>query len=281
MRRLIGRKIPPDQDTADKNVPHKVALITGGSSGIGAEFARQLGAASYDLVLVARREERLAELCRELEAEYGIAARYLVADLATAEGVAAVETEITGLPALDLLVNNAGFGVTGAYGRTDIARQLAMLSVHVEAPMRLSRAALPGMAARRTGGIINVASVAGFLALPGNVSYSATKSFLITFSRGLATEVRSRGVRVQALCPGFTVTEMTEPRVVLSYNRNPFLRIFWSRADFVVRTSLAALARGKVVCVPGRLNRTTAFLARIGFLDRIVAVVVPHTRFGR
>jgi uncharacterized protein len=281
MRILPRRKTSPGKNAQDTGVPRKCALITGASSGIGAEFARQLGARGYDLVLVARREDRLAELCRELEAEHGIAARYVVADLAAEEGIAAVESEITGLPSLDLLVNSAGFGYIGPYGRKDIARQLAMLSVHVEAPMRFARAALPGMVARRTGGVINVASVAGFLALPGNVSYSATKGFLITFSRGLATEVRGRGVRVQALCPGFTVTEMTEPSVVLNYNRNPLLRIFWSRPDFVVRTSLAALQRGKVVCVPGRLNRTVAFLARIGFLDRFVAVVIPHTRFGR
>jgi short-subunit dehydrogenase len=264
-----------------RNTERNTALITGASSGIGAEFARQLAIRDYDLVLTARREDRLMALGCELETKYGITARHVAADLATDEGIAVVEDAITGLPALNLLVNNAGFGISGAYGRSDPAHQLAMVQVHVEAPMRLARAALPGMVARGRGGIINVASVAGFLALPGNITYSATKAYLINFSRGLATEVSSRGIRVQALCPGFTVTEMTEPSVIRDYDRNPLLRIVWSPADFMVRSSLAALERGTVVCVPGLLNKTIVFLARIGLLDRLVAIVVPRTRFGR
>lgn len=259
----------------------KTALITGASSGIGAEFARQLAASGYDVVLTARREDRLQALGRELQAQHGIAASTLVADLASDEGIAALEQAITELPALDLLVNNAGFGVTGAYSRADVEPQLAMLHVHVQAPMRLVRAVLPGMLARRRGGIINVASVAGFMGLPGNVTYSATKAYLINFSRGLAAEVGGRGVRVQALCPGFTVTEMTDRSVIERYARSRLLRLAWSRPEFVVSSSLAALQRGKVVCVPGLLNQTLALVARTGLLDSLIRVVLPRTRFGR
>ena len=253
-------------------LPQQTALITGASSGIGAEFARQLAARGHDLVLVGRREDRLAALRDELATRHGIAAEFMVTDLAEPAGMATVERRIAGLGALDLLVNNAGFGLGGAFARADVAGQAAMLNVHTMAPMRLTHAALPGMIARRAGGIINVASLAAFMALPGEVNYCATKAYLVTFSRAVAAEVRKKGVRVQALCPGFTVTEFhaRPEQGGVGPDRTP--RWMWGSARAVVADSLRALDRGQVVCVPGFLNRMIVALARTGLVDRLAPV---------
>ncbi|MCX7706442.1 MAG: SDR family oxidoreductase [Anaerolineae bacterium] len=247
----------------------KIALITGASSGIGAEFARQLAAAGYDLILVARRESRLKALAATLSQEHNVHVQWLTADLATEAGIAAVTAYITGLPRLDLLVNNAGFGTGGAFAEADVAEQAAMLNLHMMAPMRLSHAALPGMIARRSGGIINVASLAGFMALPGSANYCATKAYLATFSQAVAAEVRRHGVRVQALCPGFTVTEFHDRPDQGGFDRSRIPRFAWGSARAVVADSLRGLARGQIVCVPGFLNRLILLLARVGLVNRL------------
>ncbi len=255
-------------------VGRRIALVTGASSGLGAEFARQLASRGHDLILVARRQERLAALAGELADRHGIATEPLIADLADPAGVAQVEACIAGLPRLDLLVNNAGFGIGGAFARADVAGQADMLNVHVMAPMRLARAALPGMIARRLGGIINVASVAAFMALPDNVNYCATKAYLVTFSQALAAEARQHGVRVQALCPGFTVTEFHSHTDRVGAGHRAFPRFLWGAAPAVVVDSLRGLERGQVICVPGFLNRVIASLARAGLVNRLAPLML-------
>jgi uncharacterized protein len=182
-----------------------VALITGASSGIGEAFARKLAARGFDLILVARRAERLAQIARELPAESTI----VVADLTTEEGMHATCQTIGACPWLEILVNNAGFGTLGRFWQTDLAGQEAIHRLHVMAAMRLTHAALTGMTERARGSVINVSSVAAFGQSEGNVSYCATKAWMNSFTEGLAIELRHAGspVRVQALCPGFTVTE--------------------------------------------------------------------------
>ena len=252
--------------------PQQTALVTGASSGIGAEFARQLAARGYDLWLIGRREERLSALAAELRGRHAISAEPMVADLAQAAGVAAVEARIAGLASLALLVNNAGFGLGGAFVGRSRDDQAAMLNVHMVAPMRLTHAALPGMLARGAGGIINVASLAAFMALPGEANYCATKAYLVTFSRALAAEVRKKGVRVQALCPGFTVTEFHSRPEQGGVGPDRFPRWAWGSAQAVVADSLRALDRGQAVCVPGFINRAIAALARTGLVDRLAPV---------
>ena len=232
------------------------ALITGASSGIGAAFARKLAALGYDLVLVARRGDRLEALAAELEAAYGIRAETLVADLTDEGDVERVAGAIAAIPNLELLVNNAGIGAEGRFYQADIGPQLDMIRLHVLASVRLARAALPGMVERGRGGIINVASVAGFMALPENVNYCATKGYLITFSKGLQLELTGTGVRVQALCPGFTHTEFHDDLREFDKARTP--KILWMPAEAVVEASLRGLARGEVVCIPGFGNRLIA-----------------------
>ena len=247
----------------------KTALITGASSGIGAEFARQLAAQGHDLILVARRGERLAALAAELQDQHNITAEPLVADLATTEGIEKVAARLAELNNLALLVNNAGFGISGSLAKAELQGQLDMLNVHMVATMHLSHAALPGMISRGSGGIINVASLAAFMALPGEINYCATKAYLVTFSQALAAEVRRKGVRVQALCPGFTITEFHDEPDRPGAGREGYPRFLWGSSQAVVADSLRALDRGQVVCVPGFVNRMIRLLTRTGLVNRL------------
>jgi uncharacterized protein len=214
-----------------------LALITGASSGLGETFARQLSARGYDLILVARRGDRLQQLP-------GTA---IAADLTTEEGLLRVEQAIRDCENLQLLVNNAGFGTLGRFWEADLAGQEAMHRLHVLATVRLSHAALNNM---KAGGIINVSSVAAFSTSPGNASYCATKAWMNMFTEGLARDLKSAGrqLRVQALCPGFTITEFHD---TLGVDRANIPSWLWLKADDVVAASLRAFDKGEIIVVPG------------------------------
>ena len=235
------------------------ALITGASSGIGAEFARQLAARGFDLILVARRRERLEKLASELG---GVHVEVLAADLTAEAELAVVEQRLATAENLELLVNNAGFGTRGKFFEADLDGQLRMHRLHVLAPMRLTHAALPGMVARAKGGVINVSSVAAFGSTPGGVSYCATKAWMNRFSEALALELRSVGspVRVQALCPGFTYTEFHD---VMGMDRKSIPAGWWTPAQQVVAASLRGLDRGKLVVIPGLRYRALALVMKV------------------
>jgi hypothetical protein len=234
----------------------KVALITGASSGIGETFARKLAARGYDLILVARREDRLRSIAGELAG-----AEALLADLATLDGIEKVENAIASAASLELLVNNAGFGTRGRFWAAGLAGQERMLDVHMRATLRLTHQALRGMVERGRGAVINVSSVAAFGQSVGNVSYCASKAWINSFSEGLALELRDAGsaVRVQALCPGFTTTEFHE---TLGVDRKLIPGWMWMTSDAVVEASLRGLDRGKVIVVPGWRYKGAAALMR-------------------
>ncbi len=246
LRRALARRALPPLIKARESAG--VALITGASSGIGAGYARALARAGYDLILVARRQDRLAALAETLRAEHGIMVEVLPADLGVAEDVARVAARIAGLPALDFLINNAGFGRGEPFATSDIAGQLAMVRVHLDATMQLTRAALPGMIARGRGAVVNVASVMAFYPLPGSATYAATKSALKVFTQGLHQELLGTGVRVQVLCPGLTRTEFHEA-ANMSVDQAPPLA--WLTAEKVAAHSLRDLAADAVISVPG------------------------------
>jgi short-subunit dehydrogenase len=226
-----------------------LALITGASSGIGATFARQLAARGCDLVLVARRKARLEEQARAIQAAHSVQVEILPADLTRDAGLKAVEDRIAAAPNLEFLVNNAGFGITGLFFANPLDGQDQMHRLHVLAPMRLMHAALEGMVARRSGNIINVSSVSGFGQNPGSVSYSATKTWMSSFTEGIYMELKSIGspVRVQALCPGFT----SEFHDTMHFDRKAIPAWMWMSAEEVVNTSLGALDRGQLFVIPG------------------------------
>ena len=240
----------------------KTALITGASSGIGAAFARLLAANGYLPMLVARRQAKLQALAEELAQKHSVTAEVLVADLSEPHDVASIEERIRALPCLDMLVNNAGFGTMGFFAQVDLDKHLEMINVHVIANVRLTHAALPGMIARKRGGIINVSSGSAYLAMPNAVTYCATKRYLITFAEGLAKELTNTGVRVLTVCPGFTYTEFHDTQEFQNFNRTDIAKGLWMSADDVVKESLAALDSGRPVFIPGRRNRLLLGLQR-------------------
>jgi short-subunit dehydrogenase len=240
----------------------RTALITGASSGIGAAFARQLATKGYHLILVARREERLAALAAELQSQYPISAEVLAADLADPTDVERVEKQVAELKSLYLLINNAGLGAPGSFAESHLDTQQRMIQVHVIASVRLTRAALPGMITRRRGAIINVSSVASLVPIPGSATYSSTKAYLNVFSEALQAELSGTGVKIQALCPGFTHTGFHDTPEHGGFNRSRIPEALWMSAGEVAAGSLSALDRPHVVFVPGFKNQVLAAVAR-------------------
>jgi short-subunit dehydrogenase len=222
------------------------ALITGASAGLGAEFAHQLAERGADIVLVARSQDALDTLAVELRETHGVLVEVLTADLVVEGDVKRVAARIAapGHP-IDLLINNAGFGLPLSFADNDIEDEVRHLRIHVEAPMRLMHAAL-GTMRGRGGRIINVASVAGFIS---RSTYSACKQWLIGFSRWANAEYAHDGVSVTAVCPGFTHTTFHE-RMGLAQGREGIPAIGWLQASDVVREGLRAASLGKAVCVP-------------------------------
>ncbi|WP_338697211.1 SDR family oxidoreductase [Streptomyces sp. Q6] len=221
------------------------ALITGSTAGIGAAFARRLAADGHNLVLVARDTKRLREQATELHDGHGIEAEVLTADLSTDEGIAAVEARLQDRKAaVDLLVNNAGFGNKGHYLEVPMADELTMLKVHCEAVLRLTSAATAVMRERGRGGVVNVASVAAFVP---RGTYGASKAWVVQFTQGAAKDLAGSGVRLMALCPGFVRTEFHE-RAGMGTGNIP--KWMWLDADKLVAAALSDLARGKSLSIP-------------------------------
>jgi short-subunit dehydrogenase len=228
----------------------KLAVITGASSGIGAMFARKLAARGYDLLLVARREDRLRSVATELAETYHVSGDVMAADLGADADRERVAERIRSAPNLGLLVNNAGFGTLGFFADCDVESQLQMHRLHVLAALHLTHAALENLIPRAAGGVINVSSVAAFGCTPGSVSYSATKGWMNQFTAGLYAElaVQKSPVKIQALCPGFTLSEFHD---TLGMDRSPIPQSLWMTADFVVSESLRGFDEGKLFVIPG------------------------------
>ncbi len=235
----------------------RVALVTGGTAGIGHEFARQLADRGHDLVLVARDAGRLDEVAQELTTAYGVGVETLVADLTDRARLAEVERRLADPDRpVDLLVNNAGFGLKRPFLANDVEDEQAMLDVLVTAVMRLSHAALGAMAGRGSGGVINVSSVAAFLP---RGTYSAAKAWVNSFGEWAAEEYRPQGVTVTTLCPGFTRTEFHERMGVSRASAPEFL---WLDVEFLVSRGLADFDRGRVLSVPGGSYKAIAGASR-------------------
>lgn len=227
------------------------ALVTGASAGIGQSFAEHLARDGHDLIVVARRKERLDALAERLRKEHDAKVEVLVADLATPEGVNAVAARAAAAP-LDLLINNAGFGGYRPFVEIDPRVADDLISVHVRAVVQVTRAALPAMIKREGGGIVNVASLLALSGsapsgnfLPFRAVYAGAKAFLLTFTQVLAGELAATKVRVQVCLPGIVSTEFHQVQGFDTSKMPPGMS-----ADDVARASLAALARGEVVCVP-------------------------------
>ena len=231
------------------------ALVTGATVGIGESFTRLLAQNGYNIVLVARDLPRLQERAKTLESTFGIATTVIQADLATDAGCKTIEDFIANTQ-IDVLINNAGFGINKAFTMSQLDAEQQLLDVLVRTPMRLMHVALPGMKERNKGVIINVSSVAGWIA---GGTYSAAKSYLTVLSESLHTELSSTNVKVSALCPGFTRTEFHQ-RGRMSMKGLP--AFMWLNSDKLVAKAWKDAVGGKAVSVPGWQYQLLTFVMR-------------------
>lgn len=247
------------------------SLITGASSGLGAEYARQLARRGDHLVLVARDAARLEDLADEFARAGASEVEVLSADLSSPDGVAEVVGRLSDPERpVDVLINSAGFGLPLAFERNDIEDEARHLRLHVEVPMRLMHAVLPGMLERRFGTILNISSAS---AVMPRSTYAAAKSWQVMFSRWASSQYRSRGVRVMAVCPGYTHTDF-HARLGLAKGEEGIPSWLWLEAPRVVEESLRDVARGKSVSVPSRRYTaiyTAARLAPTGLMAKLAA----------
>jgi short-subunit dehydrogenase len=240
------------------STPTKTALVTGPTAGIGHSFAHHLARRGYDLVLVARDAERLAAVAAELTSSYGVQVEALPADLADRDQLGQVEARLADPDRpVDLLVNNAGFGLKGRFLDNDADTETQMLEVLVTAVLRLTHAALGPMAERGHGGVINVSSVAAFLP---RGTYAAAKAWVNSFSEWAANEYRPQGVTVMALCPGFTKTEFHER---MDVGRDSAPGFMWLDPDFLVAKALKDFDKGRIYSIPGAQYKTVIALTKL------------------
>ncbi len=251
--------------------------MTGASAGIGRAFALALAARGFDLVVVARDEQRLRDLAAQLGNDHDASTEVLIADLVTEVGIAAVvgRLEERARP-IELVVNNAGFGTRGRFWELDADHELEEVHLNVAAVVRLTHAAIGPMVDRGSGGVINVSSVAAYQPVPFSAVYSATKAFVSSFTNALHEELRHTGVRAMVLAPGFTHTEFHERSGV---DVSGWSKIVWQEADEVVEHALRSYERGRAVCVPGAFNKIAAAFS--GTMPAVVGRKVAAVISGR
>ena len=237
------------------------ALVTGASSGIGEAFARRLAADGTELVLVARGRDGLERVADDLRAHHGVTPEVLATDIATAVGCAPVMDRLrdAGAP-VDLLINNAGIGTSGLFGEVGLDRELTLIDLNITALVRLTHAAVNSMRARGHGGVINISSVASFQPYPNGANYGASKAYVTSFSKAIHTELAGSGVRVLALCPGFTRTSYHDAAGI---RRTPIPDRLWLQPDEVAAEGLGALRAGRAVRVAGAAYKAWAGLTKV------------------
>lgn len=234
------------------------ALVTGASSGLGAEYARQLAASGHNLILVSRDAARLQELALTLESDSRVEVEILVADLHRPADVNKVAARVADpVRAVRVLVNNAGYGIDGHLAVSDADAERNHLAIHVSVPLDLTKAALPGMLTRGSGRIVFVSSVAGYLS---RGTYSAHKAWGLTMARSLNATYRARGVHVSAVAPGFTRTEFHQR---MNMDISMFPEFMWLQAPRVVRASLSAVERGRAVTIPSLRYKMLVAIAAV------------------
>ncbi len=237
----------------------KTAVITGASSGLGESFARQLANDGYNLILIARRRQKLENIAQELISRHNIAVTVIAADLVDTNDIAQLTSQLAAMDDIVMLINNAGFGSRGDFVDVSARSHREMIDLHVTATAVLTRAVLPNMIAQRSGAIINTSSTAAFFRGHDRVNYGATKLYINAFSESLQIELEGTGVRVQALCPGFIRSGFHE-----EIGRPSLPNFLWMKTDEVTTVSLNALNKKPVIVVPGWANQLEVFLTKIG-----------------
>ncbi|MCL5260171.1 MAG: SDR family NAD(P)-dependent oxidoreductase [Gammaproteobacteria bacterium] len=251
---------------------NKIALITGATSGIGAAFAKKFASQNYDLIITGRREEKIKQLAAELMALYKVNVEVMLIELAKKDDLELLLQKVAATKNLDILINNAGFGLLKKFIDVDPPLYTEMFAVHDYAPIRLMQVALKNMLAKNKGAIINVSSFVGFFPAPDRASYAASKAYLSSITESIAEEIKDSQVRIQVLCPGMTRTEISERK---GASLDEFVKKYYGRlitvmtAESVVESSLQALARKKLVCIPGVRNKA---LVWVRTLKRLISL---------
>ncbi len=237
----------------------KIALITGATSGIGAVYAKKYAEKGYDLILTGRRKKVIEKRAAKLKEEYKVNVDIYLVELSNNEEVEKFIKEISDKD-INVLINNAGFGINNNYHHEDFSNWETMLDVHVRVPMKLVYVVLPNMIKNKEGSIINLSSISAFLPIPRNSIYSGTKSFMKVFSETLNLELKGSEVKVQALCPGFTKSDFHQK---MGMDKSKHEDANWMSAEDVVNISLQYLKKDKVVCIPGFKNKLIVFLLKL------------------
>lgn len=231
------------------------ALITGASSGIGAEFARQLASQGFDLILIARRQAKLETLSKQLQDEFSVRAEVFVGDLSKMDQNNKIISKIEETTKLDVLINNAGYGINNTFLQIDIAEHINMINVHFTSAVMFCHASIPIMIKRNRGVIINTSSTAAINKSLMSVMYTSTKSALAVFSEVLQEKVKDFNIYIQSLCPGFTYSEFHDTDSMRGFQRSWFPKESWMSSEEVVRKSLNAVKSGNVIFIPGDMNK--------------------------
>jgi uncharacterized protein len=278
---VTARYGPPPTMALPSPSPDSACLVTGASSGIGADIARSLARRGHGTVLVARRTERLEELADELRSQHGVRAETVSCDLADPAARDRVAGELDGLGlSVEVLVNNAGFGTGGLFQRLDQERELEMVRLNVETVVALCGRYVPRMVERGQGAVLNVASTAAFQPLPRQATYAATKAFVLAFTDGLHADLEGTGVTATSLCPGPVKTGFAETAGI-DDAASGLPELFWTESEDVAEQAVRALERGRRVVVPGKLNQASAFggqHAPRGLFLRVGSRVTPVRR---
>ncbi len=253
-----------------KSIKGRIALVTGASSGLGVDFARELARRGADLILVARRKERLEELAASLTKDHGVTVTVMAMDLTAPEAPRALfEATTAGEARVDILVNNAGFGIFGQFTDIPWERQAAMMQLDIVTLTHLTRLFVGPMVARREGAILQVASIAGYQPAPGYATYGAAKAFVLSFGEALNYELRGTGVNCTVVSPGVTATEFLQ---VAGQDKGWFHRMTMMDSPTVARLGIEAMLTGKASTVTGWVNKVSTFSARL--MPRTVATAV-------
>jgi short-subunit dehydrogenase len=275
----LGRNDRKTTSNQAENEP-LTALITGASSGLGAEYARQLADRGFNLVLTARNPEHLLQVQQSILARNKVLVDTAPADLSNSADLNELLGFTNQITNLDMLVNCAGFGTVGRFYRVDPEKELAMMRVHMVAPVMLSRMVLPQMIKRNHGTIINVASLAGLIPIR-NVMYHSSKAFVINFSQILHTELIGSQVIIQALCPGFVYTQFHDTPEYTRFARKSVPQFLWMTPQQVVSSSLKSLNNGKVICIPGIVYGFAGLLARNSITAGIIKLAAQFVLRNR
>lgn len=246
------------------SIERKTACITGATSGIGAAFAKRFAKQGYDLIITGRRKEKIESLSNTLSKENNINVEVIIAELSDAKQLDLLTDKIKKMTNLEILVNNAGFAKENFFHEEDFSTHELMLKVHDLALIKLCHAVLPNMVSKGKGIIINVSSLLAFTPSPTNAMYSASKAFVKLFTESIYLELQGTGVKVQALCPGFTRTDFHEK---MGFDKNTFYKdkgmMKAMTPEEVVGISLQYLEKDKVLCVPGGNNKLSRFLLKV------------------